>query len=601
MESLLRLEIRPGTIAAHGGQTVILIDHASGSHVRVRDIATGVEAEVAVLDLQSPASTLSIAESERRWGLVRNTTRVEWKTARRRERILRRCIVGEGNAAERVREACQLLDLSRRRVYYLLNQFRTSALTSSLVVGHRGTPPDSRRLSNAREILVMRAIEERFLRRPRSSVSDITEEIARRCRKAGFKAVSRKAIDRRIAALDPRRVIRSRHGARAARDAFGPVGGSYHVAEPLQVMQIDHTRIDVIAVTNTERKALGRPWLTLGIDVATRIVMGMFVTFDAPSITSVCLALTHACLPKDRWLESRGIDLPWDQWGLPAALHMDNAKEFHSEALRRGCDEYRIRKIFRPIARAHYGGHIERLIGTLMGRVHLLPGSTSSNVADRKGDDPSGTAAMTLAEIEAWLAVEIAGRYHRKTHRSLGVSPLSAWEAARQRGLAPTVPHDSRSFMVNFLPLEYRTLRKDGIHLFNIRYWSQILPLVGRSGDALIARYDPRNLSRIHVLGRDGQYHDVPYADLRHPPISIWEHRAASAWLRAQRRHVDEIGIFAALELQRAIESDAVRTTRLTRARAGAVPKTSVETGAPSINYNVPAQELEGEIWRPLV
>ncbi len=155
--------------------------------------------------------------------------------------------------------------------------------------------------------------------------------------------------------------------------------------------------------------------------------------------------------------------------------------------------------------------------------------------------------------------------------------------------------------MVNFLPLEYRTLRKDGIHLFNIRYWSQILPLVGRSGDALIARYDPRNLSRIHVLGRDGQYHDVPYADLRHPPISIWEHRAASAWLRAQRRHVDEIGIFAALELQRAIESDAVRTTRLTRARASAVPKTGAETGAPSINYNVPAQELEGEIWRPLV
>jgi hypothetical protein len=139
MESPLRLEIRPGTIAAHGGQTVILVDHASGSQIRVRDIATGVEAEVAVLDLQSPASTLSIAESERRWALVRNTTRVEWKTARQRERILRRCIFGEGNAAERVREACQLLHLSRRRVYYLLNQFRTSALTSSLVVGHRGT------------------------------------------------------------------------------------------------------------------------------------------------------------------------------------------------------------------------------------------------------------------------------------------------------------------------------------------------------------------------------------------------------------------------------------------------------------------------------
>ena len=154
--------------------------------------------------------------------------------------------------------------------------------------------------------------------------------------------------------------------------------------------------------------------------------------------------------------------------------------------------------------------------------------------------------------------------------------------------------------MLNFLPLEYRTLRKDGIHLFNIRYWSQILPLVGRSGDSLLIRYDPRNLSRIHALGRDGQYHDVPYADLRHPPISIWEHRAASDWLRAQQRNVDELGIFAAHELQRAIESDAVRTTRLTRARAGAVPTARAGTAAPTINYNVPAQDLEGEIWRPI-
>src|SRR5882724_8873352 len=128
---------------------------------------------------------------------------------------------------------------------------------------------------------------------------------------------------------------------------------------------------------------------------------------------------------------------------------MDNAREFKSEAVRRGCDEYGIKKIFRPIARPHFGGHIERLIGTLMGRVHLLPGTTSSNVAERGDYDSAKSATMTLAELESWLALEMAGRYHRQTHRALGISPLAAWEAARERGFVPSLPADARQFSLH--------------------------------------------------------------------------------------------------------------------------------------------------------
>jgi putative transposase len=100
-------------------------------------------------------------------------------------------------------------------------------------------------------------------------------------------------------------------------DAFGPVGGAYEVTGPLAVMQIDHTPVDAIVVDSLTRKAIARPWLTLAIDVATRAVMGMSVTLEAPSIHSVSLALTHACLPKDRWIADRGLDLSWDVLGLP--------------------------------------------------------------------------------------------------------------------------------------------------------------------------------------------------------------------------------------------------------------------------------------------
>ena len=52
-------------------------------------------------------------------------------------------------------------------------------------------------------------------------------------------------------------------------------------------------------------------------------------------------------------------------------MHTDNGADFTAAALHRGCDEHGIGLILRPIATPHYGGHIERLIGTLMGRVQF--------------------------------------------------------------------------------------------------------------------------------------------------------------------------------------------------------------------------------------
>ncbi len=72
-------------------------------------------------------------------------------------------------------------------------------------------------------------------------------------------------------------------------------------------------------------------------------------------------------------------------------------------ALRRGCEQYGIAIDYRPVRTPHYGGHIERLIGTMMGKVHLLPGTTFSNVHVKGDIDPGKTAAMTLDELERWL------------------------------------------------------------------------------------------------------------------------------------------------------------------------------------------------------
>jgi putative transposase len=98
-------------------------------------------------------------------------------------------------------------------------------------------------------------------------------------------------------------------------------------------------------------------------------------------------------------------------------VHVDNAREFHSKALKRGCQEYGIER-YRPPGRPNFGVYIdiECLIGTMMGEVHLLPVTTFSSVAERGKYQSSDAAVMTMQELETWLLLQTAGIYHPSPH-----------------------------------------------------------------------------------------------------------------------------------------------------------------------------------------
>ena len=109
--------------------------------------------------------------------------------------------------------------------------------------------------------------------------------------------------------------------------------------------------------------------------------------------------------------------------------------------------------------------------------------------------------------------------------------------------------------------------------LDHVTYFSDALrPLIqgGKGQEAsrrVLVRRDPRDLSRVFVRDpHDGGYLEVPYRDLSHAPITLFEHRLARRRLRARRRAaVDERAIFAAVEEMREIERTAAATTRSAR------------------------------------
>jgi len=195
----------------------------------------------------------------------------------------------------------------------------------------------------------------------------------RECRIRGLRVPSRGTVLRRIAKLDPVKTVVAREGRDAARALQSAGGTSPEITGLMEQAQIDHTPVDVIVVDERHRLPVGRPYVTIAIDVASRCVPGLVVTLEAPSATSVGLCLAHTVTDKRAWLEQLGVEAAWPMSGKPRELFCDNAAEFKSEALRRGCAQHGIALRYRPPGQPHFGGVVERVIGTMMQMVHELP------------------------------------------------------------------------------------------------------------------------------------------------------------------------------------------------------------------------------------
>lgn len=497
-----------------------------------------------------------------------------WREARRRAEVVRPLAERPHCSRSAARAAATELGLSERQIYTLVRRCREAdGELTALLPARSGGGRGRSRLPAGLEAVIRTVVDELYLTPQRNTAAVVVREIQARCRRERLPAPSPSTIRRRLAALPL--VAHRRRGEELPRTR--PVhGSSPAIRDPLDLVQMDHTPVDLILVDPVDRAPIGRPWLTVAIDVYSRCIAGFHLTLEPPSATSVGLCLTHVAADKAPWLELRGIEASWPVAGKPRRIGVDNGAEFHAAAFERGCEQHGIAIDWRPPGRPHFGGIVERVIGTLMRLVHALPGTTFSSVGARGAYDSDKAACLTLEELERWLAVAIAKYYHLRPHEGLeGEAPLRRYEAGVKAltaaGRGVPAPRDARAFLIDFLPLARRSLRRDGITIDHITYFSNALKpwIQGRERrpDRLVIRRDPRDLSRIFVLDpRDGSYLAVPYRTLSRPTITLWEHRLALRRLRARRRsEVDEAALFAAIEEMRAIEREAAHLTRAMR------------------------------------
>lgn len=509
-----------------------------------------------------------------------------WDEACRREEEIRRLVPQDPSGAigrAAVREAAAKLGISVATLYRLIQRFRENRRVSVLLPRRAGRPVGTRFISEGVEAIIQAAVREVYLVPERPTFRELVRQVATRCRKRGEQPPDARTIRRRVDDVDPFERARLRKDE-AAQEAMEATPGKLQVEKPLDLVQIDHTQMDIVVVDEETRQFVARPWLTLGIDVFSRMVTGFALSFDPPQRTSVGLCLLHSVFDKTAWLREFEIDLPWPIAGLPRRLGVDNGAEFHSKDFVSACRDFGMKVEHRPVGKKHFGGHIERMIGTQMGAIRLLPGTTHGSVAARQAYDPQDSAVLTMKELEKWLTLEIVGKYHQTIHSTLLRPPIAVWRDWEDK-IPFELPPDRLAFWISFLPSEPRTLQRDGIHLFHIRYWSDAMRGdVGRTSEPLTVKYDPRDMSRVFVRRMNGRWIEARYRDLRWPAISLWEYREAMRQLRNRgKREMNETIIFETIVGQREIVLKARHdraSARLARARQprSAPPKPEPES-----------------------
>ncbi|AMP12033.1 integrase core domain protein [Collimonas arenae] len=571
------LTLQQGSIVYHKGHQYTITYIMDLESILGREIESGEVTRLPIAELSGKPSGTALAKRPD----LNAIPDEDWQVAQQRFEIIQPLV----NMPERTRTDVENrsveFDLHTNTLYGWIKLYEESGTLTSLMPRQR-SDLGSTKLPTELEIIIKSVIEEEYLSKQQKSIQKVCDEVRRLCTNAGITPPHCNTVRNRIAKLSEELKLSRRRGRRAAEERFAPIEGNFPNADwPLAVVQIDHTKLDIILVDDVYRQPLDRPWITLAIDVFSRMVYGFYISFDPPGALSTGLCLAQAILSKDKWLAKHGIGTSWPCWGLPKTLHMDNAKEFRGAMLQRACSEYGINIEWRPVARPHFGGHIERLLGTLLREVHTLPGSTFSNPNARGEYDSEGNAALTLAELEKWLATYITEVYHQRTHTGIGMPPIRKYEEGifgtkSRPGIGmPAKILDEDRLRQDFMPFEERTVQDYGVVIDEIHYYHDVLrrwisatiPGKAKLKRKFIFKRDPRDISTIWFFDPElNIYFPIPYRDTSHPPISIWELRKIRKQLELEgKQDINERLIFDAYERMREIELGAKAATKQVR------------------------------------
>lgn len=397
--------------------------------------------------------------------------------------------------------------------------------------------------------LVEEGIDRRFLNRERSparAAHDFAlcriDELNRGApSEHRLRLPSLRSVYRAIRRRDDYQVTAARFGKRTADLKYRVTGQAPKPTRPLQRVEIDHTKLDMIVVDDVLGEAIGRPWLTLAVDVHTRMPVGFHMGFDQPGFDTVMRCLRHAILPKT-YVAERYPDIrhTWECYGVPEVVVVDNGREFHSADFELACRQLDILIEHTPRKSPWMKGTVERFFGQLnQGLIHSQPGTTFSNIIERGDYDSRRNGVISFSLLVELFHHWVIDIYARSLHRGLQDLPGDRWRAAAAE-YPPPLPAKASDVDIVLARTHQCTLHHYGVEVSSLIYNSDELGVLRRRHQGrlrTLVKQDVDDLSHVLVLDPDREvFLKVPAVSQEYTRgLTLWQHRVIRAEAKRSR------------------------------------------------------------------
>ena len=387
----------------------------------------------------------------------------------------------------------------------------------------------STRVNPIVEEIMIEAIESLYLvRNSKHSLEGVCEDIENTLLKPEYahleeavpsKSTIKRRLDHKYGRIE---IVRRREGEEAAKRLEEVLGVPERPTRILQWVEIDETVLDCFIV-DENGIPIGRPTLVLIVDVYSKMITGVYVTFQKPSAAVVLQAIKMSIRPKEPVIA--GIDDivgEWPCYGIPEGIRTDNIKHYLSVAFGEALFDLQIEQEQSRVRKPKGKASVERTFLTVnTGLLNTLPGYVEK-IAERIIEaklDPQKTAVLTLDEFREHLFRWVVNEQnYRQSERLDNRRPIDVWNES----LALHKPRNNRSLesldVSLLLTVTDRTIQATkGIAFNNTQYTNTELArlrarLLGRKdfkkntqNPVVKFRWNPDNLGYIWVQDPETQ------------------------------------------------------------------------------------------------
>jgi putative transposase len=405
--------------------------------------------------------------------------------------------------------------VSRASLYRWLKAFNEgNSDLRSLVSSFHKCGAKERRIDGEPDIIIESVIDELIAKGENISVETVYEIVYHQIDKKNeqrkeslIKHPSKSTVWRRVKEREKYDVDEAKYGREYAIKNNKQFNIQNKPQYPLQRVECDHTRLDLFVVDDKNRLPIGRPWVTVLFDVATGYPLGYYIGFEPPSYTSVMHVLRHSIMPKS-YIKNKypRIKNEWLAYGVPDVLVMDNGKEFHSKHLDEVCLLLQMEKDYNPPRKPWYKGAVERHFRTLNQQlIHSTPGTTFSNIFDRKDYDPQKNAIIGFKRLIEYLHKWLVDYYAMKYSKGVRGIPAKLWELGIQKRGRPPLPAVKVDWEIILLKIGKASIQHTGVRMKHLFYNSPVLSKIrgyftrNRIKNRVDIKFDPTDLSKIHI------------------------------------------------------------------------------------------------------